>query len=68
VRFGYYLNENDAVCVLIAICDENDFFLITGLKKNTQISDISCNTARKLDSLCGPRGKYYRKKYTKKNK
>ena len=25
-----------------------------------------CNTARKLYSLCGPTGKYYRKKYTNK--
>ena len=42
-------------------------YLITSEKKDT-IYKTYCSTARSFEHLCGEEGKYYKKKYVKRNK
>ena len=48
------------------ISDKNYF--ITGEKKESIIYKSYCSTARSFEHLCGEEGKYYKKKYIKRNK
>jgi len=46
----------------------NDTFLVNGISKDEDKNYLFCSVARVWNHKCGPEGKMYEKKYTKKNK
>jgi len=57
---------NYGKCKMFPHAVENNNFLISGVRSESDISYRYCSTARSCDSLCGPYGHYHVRKYKKK--
>lgn len=57
---------NHGKCKMFPTGIENNNFLVSGVRSDTESSYRFCSTARSCDTLCGPYGHYHIRKYKKK--
>jgi len=55
-------NPEYSKCYRFPKIEDNDYYLVTGIKSDTNTEYYYCSTARFSENLCGERGKKYEKK------
>lgn len=70
INCKYFITDNKtdkfSKCSLFPIKEENNFFLINGIKENEDIEYTYCSVARNCDRMCGYEEKMHKRKYNKK--
>jgi len=71
INCKYFITDNDTgkfgKCSLFPKKENNIYTLINGIHDNTNNEYFFCSVARVSENWCGPEGKLYKKKYTKKS-
>jgi hypothetical protein len=67
----YFITDNNSgifgKCSLFPIIEKNINFLINDANIEEEKDYFFCGVTRKYDSMCGEKGKLYKKRYTKKH-